>query len=199
MALLIAAALSASGRRPLTGDECTTERLILAEIDPSQFDAIHAYSSDPDVSRFMAWGPNKPADTHAFIARALAERATTPRTDWNFAVFTRSDADMRVPPELIGSCRISIRNEANQQGDIGYVFARSAWGKGYATEVARRLIQFGFSRLDLHRIFATCHIDNLASAHVLEKCGMHLEGRLRHHGSIRGEWCDSFLYAIVNK
>jgi len=52
-------------------------------------------------------------------------------------------------------------------------------------------------RLDLHRIEATCHPDDRASARVLEKAGFHFEGRLRDHMRMRGQWRDSLLYATI--
>jgi L-amino acid N-acyltransferase YncA len=58
--------------------------------------------------------------------------------------------------------------------------------------------QFGFTDLRLHRIWATCRPDNQGSARVLEKIGMELEGQLRDHILIRGQWRDSLLYAAIN-
>lgn len=66
-----------------------------------------------------------------------------------------------------------------------------------ATETAKALTKFGFNQLSLHRIFATCDVDNKRSAHVLEKIGMQNEGSLREHKWIRGAWRDSYLYAII--
>jgi [ribosomal protein S5]-alanine N-acetyltransferase len=43
--------------------ELHTERLILREYDPDDFDAVHAYASDPRVATFVEWGPNQPEDT----------------------------------------------------------------------------------------------------------------------------------------
>ena len=64
----------------------------------------------------------------------------------------------------------------NREAFIGYCLSRDSWGQGYATETAKGLLSFGFSQLRLHRIFATCDPANLASARVLEKSGMQLEG-----------------------
>jgi RimJ/RimL family protein N-acetyltransferase len=51
----------------------------------------------------------------------------------------------------------------------------------------------------LHRIFATCDSENRASARVLEKAGMQLEGRKRSHLFVKGRWRDSLLYAILEE
>jgi ribosomal-protein-alanine N-acetyltransferase len=60
------------------------------------------------------------------------------------------------------------------------------------------VVAFGFERLGLERIHTTCDAENLASARVLEKTGMQLEGRLRHDMLIRGKWRDSLVYGILS-
>ena len=58
------------------------------------------------------------------------------------------------------------------------------------------LIALGFE-LGMHRIEATCHPDNRASARVMEKNGMRFEGRMRHVQCVHGQWWDALLYAVV--
>ena len=104
---------------------------------------------------------------------------------------------LRTDDRAVGSCRIEIRDDAGQTGDLGYVFDKAQWGRGYATEAGCALLVFGFERLGFHRIWARCDVRNAASARVLEKLGMEREGRLRHDVRRKGEWHDSFLYAIL--
>jgi ribosomal-protein-alanine N-acetyltransferase len=78
------------------------------------------------------------------------------------------------------------------------VLNRKFWRQGYATEVAQALLKFGFNQLKLHRIFATCDPENIASAHVMEKIGMQQEGHIREHKLAKGKWRDSLLYAILD-
>lgn len=70
-------------------------------------------------------------------------------------------------------------------------------GKGIATEVASLLIDFGFKKLKLHRIFATCDPRNIGSFKVLEKVGMTMEGRIRQDVLIRDGLRDSLLYSVL--
>ena len=56
-----------------------TQRLILREFQGDDFDAIHAYGSDPEVARYMVWGPNTPQETRVFLDRALDAQAVWPR------------------------------------------------------------------------------------------------------------------------
>ena len=82
---------------------------------------------------------------------------------------------------------------------MGYEFNPDYWGRGYATEAAREMLRFGFEELQLHRITAGCIADNAASAHVLEKIGMKLEGRLREKEFFKGRWWDHLWYEILEQ
>lgn len=62
----------------------------------------------------------------------------------------------------------------------GYVLARDAWGYGYATEALDAMVTVA-RELGVRRLYALCHLDNLASAHVLEKCGFIRESLLERH------------------
>ena len=151
--------------------------------------AVHDYASDPETVRYMSWGPNSETDTADFIQRTLASQQLEPRLLWGLAVVRRSD------DQLIGGC--SIRICGNEDAEIGYTLARSIWGQGYGTETAQALVAVAFEQLGLHRIWATCSTENVASARVLEKAGMRREGHLRQHLRRQGGWTDSYLYAIL--
>ena len=90
-----------------------------------------------------------------------------------------------------------VSDPPNRGAWIGYCFNRRYWGRGYATEAARAVVDFGFASLGLHRIFATCAPENTASARVLEKLGMRREGHMARHKWVRGRGRDSCLYAVL--
>jgi RimJ/RimL family protein N-acetyltransferase len=85
----------------------------------------------------------------------------------------------------------------HREADVGYGLRRDVRGRGLATEAARLMLRFGFRDLGLHRVFATHHPDNAASAHVLTRLGMTREGVLREHRFANGTWRDSILYSIL--
>ena len=64
----------------------------------------------------------------------------------------------------------------NCEIEIGYILKRSAWGKGYATEAAQRLLKFAFEETPLDEIVAVIDAENIASQSILEKCGLVSEG-----------------------
>jgi RimJ/RimL family protein N-acetyltransferase len=64
--------------------------------------------------------------------------------------------------------------------DIGWRLKKSAWGNGYATEGARRCLQYGFSDINLSRIFSICTWNNSKSENVMKKIGMVKKGEFTH-------------------
>lgn len=170
-----------------------TERLLLRDLQSSDLEAVRKYSSDPEVVQYMDWGPNTDKDDKEFLERSKAARKETPRRNFTLAIV------MKDTKRLIGSCGIHESNPADREGWIGYCLNRQYWGRGFGTETAKSLLDFGFDDLRLHRIFATCVPANTASAHVLEKAGMRLEGHFRQHRWVKGKWRDSLLYAILDE
>ena len=80
---------------------------------------------------------------------------------------------------LLGSTGLTL--EPSRVAQTGYVFARDAWGRGYATESLHAMVDLANAQA-LRRLYAMCHVDHRASAHVLEKCGFVLEpGRRESH------------------
>ncbi|MEV6846053.1 GNAT family N-acetyltransferase [Actinoplanes sp. NPDC051411] len=172
-------------------DELLTDRLLLRAFRPGDLPAVHAYASDADVVRFMDWGPNTVEETRYHVNRSVAMAEVSPRLTFPYAV--ERLADRRV----IGAAELSMTSLDHRRAEMGYVFAREAWGQGYATEAAGALLGYAFDKLDLHRVAATCDPDNTGSARVLRKIGMAPEGRMRAYFLIRGEWRDRLMFAAV--
>ena len=175
----------------MSGVVLTGERVTLREFVIDDLPAVHDYASRPEASRYQAWGPNTPEESRAFLEDVVAAARAEPHSRYELAV------ELRETRRLIGSGGLQVHSRRFRQGEISYIIHPELWGRGYATEVARLLLRFGFETLGLHRIFATCDPRNVASARVLEKAGMTLEGRLRHTMLIRDGWRDSLLFSVL--
>ncbi len=170
-----------------------TERLVLREFRPTNEADVHAYGSDPVVSRFMDWGPNDEAATREVMQRWAKTQAIWPRDEVNLAV--EHVADGRV----IGSIRLGTRDRAHRTADFGHSYHQAYWRRGYAAEAAQALFAVGFGDLGLHRIWATADVRNIASWRLLEKLGMRREAHFRQDVLVKGAWRDSFLYAMLDE
>jgi RimJ/RimL family protein N-acetyltransferase len=154
---------------------------------------VLAYQSDPRYLRFYHWEQRNEPDVRAFVQGFVNSQQITPRRTYQLAI-TRRDGG-----RLIGNCGIRIKSAEGRIADLGYELDPEEWGQGFATEAARALLDFGFGVLKLHRIWANCDAENVASARVLEKIGMRREGCLRENEWIKGRWRDMLLYAILEQ
>ena len=170
-----------------------TPRLILREFRDDDLDAVHAYGSDPEVARFMVWGPNTLEDSRAFMQRTLEAQQAWPRASVNAAV-TLADSG-----RLIGSAELRVIDAENLIGEFGYSFHRDQWGHGYGPEAAAALMRQGFDAMGLHRITATCDVRNRKSWRVMEKLGLRREATFRKDVRVKGRWRDTYLYAILKE
>jgi ribosomal-protein-alanine N-acetyltransferase len=129
------------------------------------------YASDGDVTRYLTWPRHRTITaTRAFLAFADTEWEVWPAGP--YLIHSRETG------VLLGSTGFAF--ETPQRASTGYVLARDAWGRGYATEALRAIVDIA-SRLDLQRLYALCHVDHQASWRVLEKCGFAREGVLRRY------------------
>lgn len=150
---------------------------------------MHRYSSDPEVVRYLSWGPNQTEDTQRFLAAAQAAATSEPRCSFHLAVVLQKE------DFLIGGVGLESRNRRNDDYELGYCFAPEVWGTGYAREAISGIVDFGFESLTARRLHARIHPENSASMRLLEGLGFQQEGVLERDYQIDGCWCDSLLYA----
>ncbi len=169
--------------------ELTTERLKLRAYKPQDWERVHSYCADPDFSKYQEWGPNSPEDTHKFIADVT--KPSNPRYKFEFAICLNKN-DL-----LIGGCGIRRETQTSSIANIGWAIHPDFQKQGYATEAAKALIDFGFEKLKLAVIYATCDTRNTASFKVMEKLGMTNVGRTKGVTEVKGYVRDSFRYELV--
>jgi ribosomal-protein-alanine N-acetyltransferase len=173
--------------RKLTLPACTA-RLNLREFVASDFPAVHAYSSDARVTKFLFFGPRDEESTAEYLEELLASQLEQPRTRFELAVEEIASG------QLIGACDLSLV-ESNVV-DLGYMLATAQWGQGYATEIALKLIDAAFLELRAHRVISTVDVNNAASIRVLEKIGMRWEAVYRRHRRAKNRWWDCHLFTL---
>ena len=184
-----AAAGDLPGVRPPVPLSIETHRLRLRELRPTDFDSVHEYANDPDVIRFMPWGPNTEADTTDFLRRAVGHTYADPRLGYELGITLRDTG------EVVGAIGLHRTAESEDEAMLGYCLARAAWGKGYATEAARAMLDYGFGTLGLTSVWAGCDVENTASIRVLAKLGMSQQSFHEATSERRGEGA-SFMYRI---
>jgi [ribosomal protein S5]-alanine N-acetyltransferase len=162
-----------------------TSRLLVRRFEPDDWKMVHPYTSDPDVMAYVEEGVLTEAQARAFVTENAGER---PRA---YAVVRREEHD------LIGHALFHPWFSPRTH-EIGWVFHKTHHGKGYATEAALALLEYGFESLGLHRVISTCQPENVASYRVMEKLGMRREAHFRkclHRGG--DTWWDEYFYAML--
>ena len=149
--------------------ELTTARLHLRPpaIEDAQ-EISDAWCRDPEVTRYMIWQPHKDiAEARAFLANAIAEQEAGKGAHWMLVL--KDDG------RIIGDVGARL---FQHRVEIGYVLARPFWSRGYMSEAVSAIAKNLLADPGIFRVWATCEPANRASARVMEKAGMELEGRL---------------------
>jgi len=147
------------------------------------------YASDPIATQFLSFPSYlRPEPIREWLKLTLEKWENSPGI--NYLIFPKDK-----PEKLIGACSFRLDGF---KAEIGYVFGRPYWNQGYATEILQHWIDWGLAQENIHRISAFCDVDNTASARVMQKAGMALEGRLNRyaiHPNMGTTPRDVFLYA----
>lgn len=153
--------------------------------------ALSGYRSDPAVARYQSFEPCSLDDAHGFIASLAGVAPGTPGEWFQFAVALEGS------DELVGDCALHCTASDPRQAEPGFSFARAFQGRGYATEAVRRLLDYAFTTLGLHRVYALTDERNHAAHRLLERLGFRREGRLRESFWSKGEWTTEVLWAVL--
>jgi RimJ/RimL family protein N-acetyltransferase len=147
-----------------------TSRLIVRYFRDSDLEPFVAYRNDPEVYRYQGWKvPYLREDAADFIVRLKNITPGMPGEWLQLAIECKESG------EMLGDIAFHITGSNPRQAYLGYTLARSAWGQGYASEAAHKLLDYLFRVLDLHRVVADCDVDNAASIRLLERLGFRRE------------------------
>ncbi len=126
-----------------------------------------------------------------WIKHNLKEQRKKKRTTANFVIDLKG--------EVIGNIGLSNIDRKNNNAELGYWLGKNYWGKGIMTRAVKQVVNHGFKRLKLKRIYAKVYSHNKGSKRVLEKAGFKHEGILRKAAKKHGKYLDCHLYAKINQ
>jgi len=170
--------------------ELNSARLRLRMLRASDVDALFALHSDPRVMRYWS----TPAYTDVAQAQALFEKTDRGVRCGEFLYWAIT---VRGRDQLIGGCTLFSINATHARAEIGYALASDCWGRGYAQEALRAVLDHAFGVLRLHRIEADVDPRNAGSRRLLERLGFKHEGLLRERWRVAGEISDSAIYGLL--
>ena len=169
----------------------TTERLVLDGLREGDADALTRLAGMREIAdtTISIPHPYERADAERYL-RAL-EEAGERGDSLTLAIRLRDD------PLLVGSVGLKEIDRTHLQAELGYWIGVPYWGRGYATEAARAVVQYGFDTLGLNRIYAHHMTRNPVSGRILERIGMQREGVLRERVRKWGQFEDVVMYAVL--
>ena len=173
-----------------------TNRLILRPFDCSDLDIVKKLYCDEEIMKYMPFPVLDYKKAQEQLNKFIAGWKLSPQTNFEMAVVCKKTN------EAIGRAEIT-RNYSEDSAMIGWMLIKEAWGNGYATEIAKALIEYCFHKLRVHRVYALCHPQNIGSWKVMEKCGMHKEAhyirKCKYTKADGVRWEDEFEYAIIRE
>ena len=146
-----------------------TARLTLLRLRYEDAEEIfYTYASKPEATKYVSWPTHQRInDTRNYLKYAVQ--------GWNFGIDYSFGIRLKETNQFIGSFGV-----LNDQGKLqfGYILSPTQWGRGYATEVCKAMMPLLKMQLDVFRIGTFVDAENIASANVLQKCGLMEEARL---------------------
>ncbi len=152
----------------------TSERLGFRDWTPGDLDAFAEINADPEVMQHFPKRLDK-NETEQFIQRLQAQYQQK-----GYTYFATEILNTGAFIGFIGLAYQDYATDFTPAVDIGWRLKKSAWGKGYATEGAKRCLDFAFGQLGLSKVIATCTADNAKSENVMKKIGMTKAGEFNH-------------------
>ncbi len=168
------------------------ENISFRKVNPNNVSEIHEFVSDEEVSRYIGWRLMETEDETREYIETMLKRESEGTHLYASVVLNGTE-------EIVGIVMMFDFDMNTGQAEIGYVFHKKYWGKGYGRESVVLIKDFAFQELGLHRLHASVVDCNLGSARILEKNGFQLEGRLRDHYYIDEKYHDALLYGLINQ
>lgn len=170
--------------------ELESERLRLRELLPEDVSAIIKHFGNAEVVKFIEMQPVRTQEQANEWLKWMGDfYASQDGVRW--AIERKSDG------QFVGSAGLHHWSREHHYAEIGYDITSQYWGEGYATEVARTIVEFAWQALKLNRIEADVMQGNIASMRVLEKLGFQREGILRQRVNKGGKYFDVYLFSLL--
>ena len=168
-----------------------TARLELRRFSPDDLAAFQAYRSDPELARYQNWEPTSDEQARAFLAEQAQQRLGAVG-QWLQVAVTRSDTG-----EVIGDLGLCMEDESGGAVTLGFTLARSAQGRGYATEAVTGMLGVLLGQGRARSVVAVTDVRNTASIALLRRVGFGHDGTAA--AVFRGEPCQEHTFVLTDE
>jgi RimJ/RimL family protein N-acetyltransferase len=173
----------------------STDRLLLRPLEPADLELLWPDIADPEISQLMAWEPHKTKEqTAAFIDNEIKRRESGNGVTWAIL----HDGTFCGIISLIGILQ-THRALTYNKADLAYWTSRSQQRRGFMTEAGRRVLNFAFETLGLHKVYVSHFAENQASRALIRRLGFRFIGTQRAEFQKAGVWHDHLMYELLDK
>ncbi|MEZ9231434.1 GNAT family N-acetyltransferase [Vibrio amylolyticus] len=169
--------------------QLATPNLIIRDMRFSDEADFVALSQDTKYQRFYEESDCTPEKykelTHLFVEQSLE----TPRKAFQLAIEHKQSG------QFIGI--VCLRLEENQQASMGCGMSREYQGSGLIKEAALALVDYGFTTLKVHRIYAETISKNRSAIKLCQSLGMRQEAHFKEHRFFKNQWWDTIVLAVL--
>ena len=174
--------------------ELRTERLLLRPLDLRDADDLLEYQSNAEIVRYIPWPQRSYDQVLDALKRAISEMKSELVESGDYLIL-----GWEYEGKIIGQSNLGLKSNLDKCAEIGWVTHQDFQNQGFAFEATIELMRHGFENFGLHRIIANIDTRAKPSARLAEKLGMRLEGEFKEVEFFKGEWCDMWLYAILER
>ena len=169
-----------------------SERLYMRPFKDEDAESMYPYHSDPEICRYIPWNVRTMDEVKKSIEDNKSAFSLREEGDYlSLALIRKSD------DQLIGQMNSMYRSKEHQKAEFGYVINPVFGGQGYASEAASALITALFDSGLFHRVIANIDVRNTPSWKLVERIGMRREAHYIQDYWFKGEWTDSYIYAVL--
>ncbi|MGI2215023.1 GNAT family N-acetyltransferase [Shewanella oncorhynchi] len=145
--------------------QLTTKRFVLRDFEDDDLPDFEAYHADPRSRELYGPGENTPEHALELVQLFKAWAAEEPRQNYQFAV-------VRLDGQLVGCAGLRMKDAEPGRAELGVELAPTYWGQfGYAVEIMKCLVEYGFNNFDLVEIFGSTVSENSKVARLANAFG----------------------------
>lgn len=167
-----------------------TERLRLRKLTMRDAADVFAYSRDPEVALHVLWDAHiSVSESRSYLRYMIRKYRMGEPASWGI--------ELKRTGQIIGTIGYMWYQQENRSVEVGYSLSRAHWNQGIMTEALKKVLDYSFDVLRLHRVEAQYETANPASGMVMQKVGMQYEGTMRGRLYNKGKYVDVSICAIL--
>ena len=168
-----------------------TDRLKIRNLTVSDLEDFYSYRSNPEVTKYQGFDVFTLEEARVFI-EGNSGKEFGKAGEWvQYGIEHKSNG------KLIGDCAIKLNQDDKRLAEIGITISPHEQKKGFAKETLLAILDFLFSRQNVHRVTETVDVENTASIQLLESVGFRKEGYFIENIFFKGKWGSEYQYAML--